>query len=164
MNQTVIAVIDGTKARFFTLEQAGLPGYESGPNLVEQGSLANKNQELHGKELWANTKTGRNKGSGSQAHGYDDHRDHHRDEFEKSFAKDIVYSLISLTQAYQCQRVVLAAEPQILGFVRDALDPHLPKHLTVEELAKDLCKMKPLEIHEYLANKELIQARKVVAR
>jgi protein required for attachment to host cells len=164
MNQTVIAVIDGTKARFFTLEQAGLPEYESGPNLIEQGSLANKNKELQGKELWANTKTGRNKGSGSQAHGYDDHRDHHLDEFEKTFAKDIVYSLISLTQAYQCQRVVLAAEPQILGFVRDALDPHLPKHLAVEELAKDLCKMKPLEIHEYLANKGLIQARKVVAR
>ena len=164
MNQSVIAVIDGTRARFFALEQAALPEYESGPNLVEKECLANSAKELQGKELWANAKTGRNRGSGSQAHGYDDHRSKHVGEFERSFAKEVVTKIIDLTHTCQCQQVILVAEPQILGFVREALTPLTPKNLKIEELAKDLCKLKPLELHEYLADKELLPARKVVPR
>ena len=164
MNQSVIAVIDGTRARFFALEQAAVPEYESGPNLVEKECLANSAKELQGKELWSNTKTGRNRGSGNQAHGYDDHRNNHVGEFERSFAKEIVTKIIDLTHTCQCQRVILVAEPQILGFVREALIPLIPKNLKIEELAKDLCKLKSLELHEYLADRELVPARKVVSR
>ncbi|NES81140.1 MAG: host attachment protein [Moorea sp. SIO2B7] len=164
MNQSVIAVIDGTRARFFTLEQPELPEYESGPNLIEQESLFNQAKELHGKELWANTKTGRNRGSGSQGHGYDDHRQNHIGEFERSFAKDIVGHIISLTQAHQSRQVVLVAEPQILGFVREVLTPQAPKNIKIQELAKDLCKLKPSKIHEYLSSKGILPARKVVSR
>ncbi len=164
MNQSVVAVIDGTRARFFTLEPAESPEYQSGPNLIERDCLANTAKELQGKELWANTKTGRNRGAGSQAHGYDDHRQNHIDEFERNFAKEIVGKVIDLTDSYHAQQVVLVAEPQILGFVREVLMPQLPKSLKLQELAKDLCKLKPLELHEYLADKELIPKRKVVTR
>ena len=164
MNQSVVAVIDGTRARFFTLEQAELPEYQSGPNLIEHEGLSNMAKELHGKELWANTKTGRNRGAGSQAHGYDDHRNSHVGEFERSFAKEIVTKIVSLTQAYQCQQVLLVAEPQILGFLRDVLSLLVPKNLKIRELAKDLCKLKPLEIHEYLAAKNLLPVRRVISR
>jgi protein required for attachment to host cells len=164
MNQSVVAVIDGTKARFFTLEQAKFPQYESGPNLIEQEGLSNAANEMHGKDLWSNTKTGRNRGSGGQAHNYDDHRQNHIDEFERSFAKEIVTKLIELTQTHHIQQVILVAERQILGMVRDALTPQEPKHLKIQELAKDLCKLKPLELHEYLADKELLPARKVASK
>ncbi|MGH2412240.1 MAG: host attachment protein, partial [Microcystaceae cyanobacterium] len=107
MNQSVVAVIDSTKARFFTLEQPELPEYQSGPNLIERECLTNTAMELPGKELWANTKTGRNRGSGSQAHGYDDHRENHLGEFERSFAKEIVTKVLNLTQTYQSQNVLL---------------------------------------------------------
>ena len=164
MNQSAVAVIDGTRARFFTLEQAEVPEYESGPNLVERECLFNSAKELQGKELWANTKTGRNRGSGSQAHGYDDHRNNHVGEIERSFAKEIVTKIVDLTNANQCQRLVLVAEPQILGFVREALTPMLPSNLKIQELAKDLCKLKSLELHEYLAEKKLLPTRQVIAR
>ena len=164
MNKPVIAVIDGTKARFFTLEAAEIPEYESGPNLVEQEGLANQANELHGKELWANTKTGRNRGSGSQGHGYDDHRQSHISEFERSFAKEIVTRIVDLTQTHQSRETILVAEPQILGYLREAVMLALPKNLKIQELAKDLCKLKPLEIHEYLADKKLLAERKVVTR
>lgn len=164
MTQSLVAVIDGSKARFFTLEQAAMPEYESGPNLVEHESLANTAKEMQGKDLWANTKTGRNRGSSGQAHGYDDHRNNHIGEFERSFAKEIVSHLVDLAQTSNSQRVLLVAEPQVLGFVRDALTPVAPKNLQIQELAKDLCKLKPQEIHEYLASKELLPVRKVVSR
>ena len=164
MNQSLVAVIDGTRARFFTLEHPELPEYESGPNLIELECLSNTAKELQGRELWSNAKAGRNRGSGGQAHGYDDHRDHHVDEFERSFAREIVTKIVELTETLQARQVLLVAEPQILGFVRDALAPLAPKHLKIQELGKDLCKLKPLEIHEYLSAKDLLPARKVVSR
>lgn len=164
MNQSIVAVVDGTRARFFNLEAADAPEYQSSPNLIERDSLTNISKELQGKELWANTKTGRNRTGGSQAHGYDDHRQNHLYEFERNFAKDIVNKITELTEIYHAQQVLLVAEPKILGIVRDALNPSMPKNLKIQELAKDLCKLRPLEIHEYLAEKELIPARKVALR
>ncbi|WP_013324264.1 host attachment protein [Gloeothece verrucosa] len=164
MNQSVVAVLDGTRARFFTLEPAESPEYQSGPNLIERDCLTNTVKETQGKDLWANTKTGRNRGAGSQAHGYDDHRQNHINEFERSFAKEIVNKLIGLSDEYHPQQVVLVAEPKFLGLVREAITPQLPKSLKLQELAKDLCKMKALELHEYLADKQLLPRRKVAAR
>jgi protein required for attachment to host cells len=164
MNQSIVTVIDGMRARFFTLEPATSPEFESGPNLIEQDCLTNTAKELQGKDLWANTKTGRNRGSGSQGHGYDDHRQNHINEFERSFAKEIVSKILELTHANGVGQVILVAEPQILGFVREVLTPQLPKNLKLKELAKDLCKLKPLEIHEYLVDKDLLPPRKLVKR
>jgi protein required for attachment to host cells len=161
MHQSLVVVIDGTRARFFTLEPVALPEYESGPNLIEREGLSNPANELQGKELWSNTKSGRNRGSGGQAHNYDDRRENHISEFERSFAKEIVNKIIHLSQTYQSHETLLVAEPQILGFVRDALAPIAPKHIKIKELAKDLSKLKPLEIHEYLADKNLLTARKI---
>jgi protein required for attachment to host cells len=164
MNQSVVAVIDGAKARLFTLEQPEAPEYQSGPNLIERDSLANTANELHGKDLWADTKSGRNRSAGGQAHGYDDHRQNHLDEFERSFAKEIVNKIVHLAQSYQAQQLLLVAEPKTLGTIREAIAPHLPKQLKIQELAKDLCKLKPLEIHQYLADRQLLPARKIVSR
>ena len=163
MKQAVVAVLDGTRARFFTLETAEFPEYESSPNLVEHESLTNKTKELAGKDLWANIKTGGNRGSRSQSHGYDDHRENHLNEFERSFAKEIESKIIALVQERDARQLLLVAEPQMLGFIRESLTPHLPKNVKLQELAKDLCKLKPLDIHEYLAHKNLIPARNVVA-
>ncbi|NJK49374.1 host attachment protein [Candidatus Gracilibacteria bacterium] len=163
MNQSIVAVIDGTKARFLTLEQAEIPEYQSGPNLVERDKISNQANELQGKDLWSNTKTGRNRSAGGQAHGYDDHRQNHLDEFERNFAKEIVNKIVQLSHSYQTQQLLLVAEPKILGMLREVLTSQLPKTLKIQELAKDLCKLKPLELHEYLAHKEMLPARKVVS-
>ena len=162
MIQSLVAVIDGSRARFLCLEQASLPEYESGPNLIERKDISNPTKELAGKELWSNVKTGRNKGSGGQAHAYDDRRQNHVDEFERRFAVAIATEIVNLTQAEQTQRLLLVAEPQILGCVREALAPVLPKNVQLQELAKDLCKLKPKEIHEHLAHKNLLPVRKKV--
>lgn len=162
MNESVVAVIDGTKARFFTLEVAEFPEYQSSPNLVEHQCLSNSAKEMAGKELWANIKTGRNRGSRRQGHGYDDHRQNHISEYERNFAKEVSQKIIDFINQFDSHHVLLVAEPQILGLVRECLTPNLPKNIHLQDLAKDLCKLKPLELHEYLADKNLLPARKVV--
>ncbi|MDJ0620957.1 MAG: host attachment protein [Calothrix sp. MO_192.B10] len=163
MNQILVTVMDRTRARFLTLESAQFPEYESGPNLIEQKSILNPIQELQGKELWANVKTGRNQGLGSKAHAYDDRRESHVVEFERRFAQMIAHEILNLTQSWHIQQVLLVAEPQILGVVRQEVIPVLPKNLQIQDLAKDLCNHRPLEIHEHLANHNLLPTRQRIS-
>jgi protein required for attachment to host cells len=162
MSQFLVTVIDGTKARFLTLEPANLPEYESGPNLIERDTLLSPAKEMSGQELWSSTKTGRNRGVAGKSHSYDDHRQNHIIEFERRFAVAIAQKILHLLQVHQTQQLLLVAEPQILGLMREALMPVLPKNLKLSELAKDLCHLKPNELHGYLASKELLPAQKRV--
>jgi protein required for attachment to host cells len=163
MDHTLVAVLDGTRARFLTLEAAEFPELESGPNLVEQDSLINEVNEMQGQELWSTAKTGRHKGTGGQSHSYDDHRQNHRVEFERKFATQISAKIADLAQSHQSEQIVIVAEPQILGLMRETLISVLPRQLKVNELAKDVCQLKPQELHHYLAGKGVLPIRKDIA-
>ena len=160
-----VAVINRSQARFLTLDSSATSEYESSPNLIEHECLVNTTGELHGQELWANTKTGRNRGSNGQAHGYDDHRQKHEMEFEKKFASKINLELNDLIQAHQARHLIIVAEPQILGMMRNAINSSVMKNLNIDEVAKDICHLKTNQIHDYLAKKELLPAcQKVYSR
>ncbi|WP_019502170.1 host attachment protein [Pseudanabaena sp. PCC 6802] len=158
MSKYLVAAIDGTKARFLTLEngELGAPG----PHPVEHEGLVSPAKAMQGQELWSSSKTGRNRGVSGQAHSYDDRREHHTIEFERRFAHAIATRIVDLVQTHRTEQLLLVAEPQILGLMREALAPALPKHLKMSELAKDLCHFKPHELHEYLASRELLPAYK----
>ncbi|BAY08229.1 host attachment protein [Calothrix sp. NIES-2098] len=160
MNRYLVAVIDGTKARFFTLKPSELPGYDSGPHLIEHEALLSSNSELQGQELWASTKTGRNRGVAGQAHSYDDRRDSHLIEFERRFTQSITNKIVNLIQTHQIQQVLMIAEPRILSSIREGLTPVLPKNIKIHEIAKELCHLKPHELHDYLASKQLLPPHK----
>ena len=160
MNRFLVVTIDGTKARFFTFEPADPPESDSGSKLLEREQLDNPSNSLHGQDLWANTKTGRNRGSNGKGHTYDDRRQKHVVEFERQFTKEIVNKIIELDRTFATQRLLIVAEPQILGIMRDTLSSILPKTHRISELAKDICHFKPQEIHEYLTKKALLPARK----
>ncbi|OUL22624.1 host attachment protein [Nostoc sp. T09] len=160
MNRYLVAVIDGTKARFLTLKPSELSGYESGPNLIEHEALLSSNSELQGQELWTSTKTGRNRGVAGQAHSYDDGRDNQMIQFERRFTQSIAAKIVNFIQAHQIQQLLMIAEPRILGLIREALTPILPRNIKTHELAKELCHLKPSELHEYLASKQLLPPHK----
>lgn len=115
---------------------------------------------MSGQDLWANTKTGRNRGSGSRGHSYDDHRGNHLVEFERRFAQAIGAQIDTLTAAHNLNSLVLAAEPQILGILRGCLAGSNGQ-FQVQELAKDLCRMTPRQLQEYLAQKGILPTRQV---
>ena len=164
MSRYLVAVVDGTKARFLTLTPVEFDGYESGPSLVEHDGLQSVEKEMQGQELWANAKTGRNRGSSGQAHGYDDHRTNHMVEFERRFAQTIMSRIVDLVQHHDVRQLILVAEPQILGIMRDVMASGLPQKLTVHEVAKDLCRMGVRELQDYLAERSLLPAYNRVTR
>jgi protein required for attachment to host cells len=160
MDHTLVTVLDGTRARFLTLEPAEFPAIESGPNLIEREALINEANELQGQDLWSTPKTGRQTGSGGKSHSYDDHRQNHVVEFERRFTTQISQKIADLVQSHHSEQVVIVAEPQILGLIRETLSSVLPRHLKVDELAKDVCQLKPQELHSYLVSKGVLPARK----
>ncbi len=156
MGKFAIAIINGTQARFFTLDSAATSEYEPSPNLIEHEGLSDSTKELRGQELWASTKTGRNRSPNSQTHSYDDHRQNHELEFEKRFAHKISSVMLDLIQTNQSRHLILVAEPQIMGLMREAMTDNLFKNLNIHQVAKDLCHLKIKEIHDYLAKKALL--------
>jgi protein required for attachment to host cells len=154
----LVAAIDGSKARFLTLAAVSDPVFDPSPKLIEHEGLTLPEGELAGGELWSSTKTGRNRGSQGQSHSYDDHRQQHLIEFERHFANSIASQMNQLIQDHQIQEVLLIAAPQILGIMREALASALPKTMKITDLNKDLCQLTPHEIHQYLAEKDLLPA------
>jgi protein required for attachment to host cells len=158
MNPVLVVVADGAKARFFTLEEKEFARGEFRPHLVETEGLVNPEQKLPGQQLWSGTESqaGHFQEGKSQAHSYDDRRRDHEVEFERRFAQSITEQILSQTQTHQLHHLLLIAEPRLLGLLREVLKPALPKTLKLRELDKNLCHLKPQELHEYLANRHLL--------
>ncbi len=161
MSEYVVVVADGSRARFFTLEPAEIPEVEGGPNLVEREDLANPELEAHDRDLWSEAKTGRNRApNGGPAHGYDDHRTQHEAEFERRFARRVAERAAELARANGTRRVVVAAEKRMLGFLRNESGALQKAGLEVREVARDLSKLVPRQIHEHLAREGALPRRR----
>jgi protein required for attachment to host cells len=135
-----------------------MPETEGGPNLKEHTDLVSPEIGAHETDIFSDPKSGRNRGGG-QAHGYDDHRSQHIDEFKRRFARQIRDETTRMVEVGKFTDVVLAAQPKMLGLLRDEF-AHLTKAgVTVQHLAKDLIKFSPHEIHAHLANEKLVPPR-----
>ncbi|MBZ0073183.1 MAG: host attachment protein [Thiohalobacteraceae bacterium] len=164
MNHNCVVVAGGSRARFFTLRDSEFPEMESGPNLHEIADLVSPEKDLPGSDLWTNLKSGRNRGGGgSPAHGYDDHRSQHQNELERRFARDIAHEVARLMATNATRELVLVAQTRVLGFLRHELHSLLKAGVEIRELAKDLSKLSPLELHEHLARERLIPERRTPA-
>ncbi|WJW75320.1 host attachment protein [Thiohalobacter sp. IOR34] len=162
MNHNCVVVADGSRARFFQLEESEFPELESSPNLKEINDLVNPEREMRYDELWSEAKSGRNRTpTGGAAHGYDDHRSQHEDEFERRFARTIAAEAERLTLQNGSRELLVVAQKRTLGFLREALDSLTRRGVQIRELAKDLSKLKPLELHEHLAREHLLPKRRL---
>lgn len=97
-----------------------------------------------------------------QTHSYDDLRRDHEIEFEHRFAQSIAEQILSRTHPFQS--LLLIAEPQILGLLGEVLIPALPKTLKLRELDKNLCHLKPQELHEYPTERSLSPCLRTISR
>lgn len=154
--KVLVTVVDGTKARFLILEPVEFPEESEGSHFVELDSLLNPSNEAQGQDLWSSTKTGRNLGAGVQAHSYDDHRESHMAEYGRRFAQAIATHITNLVHNNEIQQLILVAAPQMMGFIREVITASALSHLPINELTKDLCNLKPLELQKYLAKQGLI--------
>ena len=149
MEKTIVVAINNSKARFFTLEEAEWPEYESGPNLVERESLCYSIEKSE-KRAWFLINFKHHQKSKEQKNS--------KKSFERKFAQKIIGEIVNLIRIYQGQKIILIAQPQILLLIRKFFTPTIFTHLTVQELPKDISHFGRNQIHQYLAQKQFIPA------
>jgi len=161
MSEYCVVVTGGSRARFFTLEPVQFPELESGPKLMDKGELLNPVKETAGRDLYTDLKTGRSRAPGrGPSHGYDDHRAQYEDEFDRRFARQIIGKAKRLARENRARCIVLAAPARMLGLLRQDLEVIPKQGIEVHQVAKDMSKFTPREIHDHLAKKQLIPAYK----
>ncbi len=158
MNQYCVIVANGNKALFFTLEEPAMPEVESGPNLIKHKDLSSQELNPDNATPWSESKSGGNRGHGGQSHGYDDHRSQHDDDVERRFANSIADECKRITHNTR-SNVVLVSQKRMLGHLRHAIDSRL-HGINTHELAKDLIKLSPQDLHQHLAREKLIPERR----
>jgi protein required for attachment to host cells len=159
MTNSCVVVAEGARARFFTLESSDVPDLEGGPDLVEHDSLINPEHRARQDQIYADS-SGRNRTPGGQGQIYDEHRDQHNANTEKRFAREIAERIDQLGCRAGARRAFLCAEKRMLGFLRTSLGENTPNGLEIQEIPKDLTKLKPREIQEHLAKDGYIPRRK----
>jgi protein required for attachment to host cells len=158
MTKFAILTTDYTRARFFTLETAEFPLIETSPQMVEHEVLLDPELRLPGRELFSDLKSGRNRApGGGPAHGYDDHRDQHLAELEKRFVNEVADETLRLMQEKKVDCLVVVAEEKMIGYLKTHLENAPAK---TKWLAKDYSHFSAQEIHEKLAEQQLVPAPK----
>lgn len=150
-----VIIANQTNARFLIWDDTEIPG-ETRPQLKEVDDLLNPMDPHLAKAAWTNIQSGRNQGTSSQAHGYDDHRQNHLDEFERRYCNAIAIRGKSLIDQYDLRTIILAAPPHLLGTIRREGYPTWPTSLKIHELSKDLAKASTSEIYQYLVKNKLL--------
>ena len=146
MEQQLIAAVDGSRARFFSVGTRTTPQGEEKNKLVEVETLINPANRMNDGDLYSDSRPGtRSASGGGPAHGVDDRRDSHNEETNRKFAKLVLERMSDLIKEREIKSAILAAGPKMLGYMRDNrnLLPYidigeLPKHLT-ELSPHDLC-------------------------
>jgi protein required for attachment to host cells len=154
MTQTCIVVLDAARARLFSYQPEG--GSEPGrPGLSELSELVNEGRREHGK--FSDTKPGNRWQEGGRG-STDDHRDAQIADHDEKFVKRVLGEVAQQVQDQGFAEVILIAGPKLLGVVR-SLGRVAPRGVAVVEIAQDLSWMTPPQLHDHLADKDLIGVR-----
>jgi protein required for attachment to host cells len=123
------------------------------PRLREFETLKDAEGSMKGNEIFSNTRsgtTGRNE--------YDDHREGHRQEVERQFAKRVAETIGVAVRERAPQKLVIAADPRMLGLLRTSMSKGLTNGTEVLELPEDLSRHTPEGIQSALAKRGAITA------
>ena len=160
MSNNCIVVADGSRARFFCLEDVPSPETQSGPNLTEVNDLINPEKEARDSELFSDSKNGGNRTNGHGVHGYEDHRQRHETENDRRFAKSIAETAAQLARKHGANGVVLVAQHHTLGMLRSEFESLSRTGMTIHEFHKDLSKLPVSKLQDVLAKERLIPKRR----
>lgn len=158
MTKIAIVVADGARARFFTLQPPDVLAPERSSELIEHSDLIHPEGDLPERELFSD-REGRTHGSPhGSAHGSDDHRDQHRIELTRRFVRRMIDETRRFIAEQSIDRLVLAAEPRLLGVMRQELEQRPLRNVAVRDIAEDLSRRTPGDIQRILARHGLLPA------
>ena len=86
----------------------------------------------------------------------DDRHQNYEAENEKRFAKKIATQMLEFVRGHEAQELVLAADPRMLGFLRDEMHHLHMGNLNIHEVGADLSGFAAAELFTYLIEKDLL--------
>ena len=157
LGQSGIMVVGGACARFIGVEIPEDTTLGGGPRLVEHADLINPDVEVPARGLFSD-RSGRAHAAGvGAAHGLDDHREQHQAEIERRFTRRVLDAAQTFVAERRLTRLLVAAECQLLGRLRAALDPKRWRGVEIVELREDLSRHSLRQLHHALARHGLLR-------
>lgn len=157
MNTTCVVVADSRIARFYGVEATESP--RTTRRLVERMTLANPDLKTLGTSVTGRvrTETNTNREAGP-VHPIGAQRERHRVELERRFGHEIARQTTAIARDWKEGTIVVVAEPQLLGLMREPLRKALHPGIELKELAKDYTHLTAYELCDRLALSSLIPA------
>jgi protein required for attachment to host cells len=161
VKRACIATVDATHARLYTYEDSDP---DPAQRLREVSDLVNPGRRLRPSEMFSETRPslgqapGRG-GSREPGSTKDDHRDDHIEMMDAKFAKEVVGEIDRIVRAHDHTNVIVIATPKMLGELRKANGVLHRPGVTLEEIPRELTKLTSAQLHDHLAQLDLIPAR-----
>lgn len=157
MREYMVVAMDQAKARFLTLQQAEVPEFMSGPNLVELEVLYNREEQASVGSAFSG---GQYLDAKGVTPGNDDQRKRRREELHRRFFEDVMGRLERLSRTHHTDRLVLVADARTLGRIRGEVEHHINGDVRVDELAENLAGLNAGKLHVRLADQSRLPERK----
>jgi protein required for attachment to host cells len=156
MNRTCIVAADGKIARFYGIEKVESPRVKLA--LVERTVLTHETDlKVLGTSVTGKVRTETNTDRGSgPVHPMGAQRERHRVELERRFGAEIARQTAALTKEWEQGTVVLVAEPQLRGLIREPMRKALHRGIDLKELAKDYTHLTATELLGHLSLHQLV--------
>lgn len=149
-----IVVADTAEARFFLVLETSDPRRSF--RLEETGRLSNPDVRRHGaRSQRVKSERNTNRQAGPM-HPIGAQRERHRLEQDRRFGTLIVEHAAHLVAEWKEGRVLLIAEPHMLGLIREALRHALRREIRFDELARDYTGFSVGELERTVAGHGLI--------
>jgi protein required for attachment to host cells len=158
MTRTCIIVADSARARFITLEFPLDAELEGGPRLREHRDLVNPVADIPERSQFSDRSGRAHASPRGAAHALDDHREAHRAELERRFARRLGDEARQFVAAEGATRLLIVAEPRLLGELREQIDGTLSDQVEIVELGENLSRSSLRQIQETLALRGAVPA------
>ena len=156
--RTGIVAVDATRARLFTFQELSAPIDVPTQELRERTTLVDPGRRRRPSELFSDTRPGLDRAPSGRGFAFDDGRDAAQQRMDRDFAADIGASCRELVRAYGVSRLILAASPRMLGYLRE-LGEFANLGVELCEIDRNLAHLSSPQLHDYLAERDLLPAR-----
>jgi protein required for attachment to host cells len=158
MHRIAIVIADASRARIFTFEPGALANGAS--PLHEHADLVDPERRLRPSQIHSDTRPGTAHAPFGPSCAVDDHRAAHAHEVDRRFAGAIASELDGVLADHPAREVVIVASPNMLGLLREDTATLPQRGFEVHELALDLTHETPSQLHDHLAERGLLPARR----
>jgi protein required for attachment to host cells len=158
MDKIGIIAADRARARFITAEVLDDTEFEGNPRLTERDVLANPLAELPPRANYSDRPSRKPSGAGPKGAlpATDDHRERHEIQDERRFAQRILEAADRFVQAERPSRLLLLAEPHLLGLLRGELSPQRWSNVEVQDVAQDFSNHSLPELRDVLTRRGIL--------